>query len=674
MTTTTAPSAGLDPATLEAIRQALAAAQRGRIVDACTIAERALESGGDPGALNAMLGMLRGQAGEHRAAINHLEIAHRAKPGDARIATNLASALLAAGEHARALEAAAPALAFADPTLQLARVRGHVAQLLEDAESAIQAYEHVVAAAPNDWESWNNLGNARLMRSDFEGGTAALRRSAELNPEELLIQLNLAKALRQSGQFEEAERILRAAADKYPRDVQPLIDLHDLLKVMGRSDEQVLHVLERAIERDPGNVELALGLARQHALMLQMDAAEGAYRSVLALDPVNSEAFVGLATVYEHSRPAAIEGLVAEAEAWPLDDGTRHLLHAFADRRAKRYAEGLASLEAVPKELAPARREDLMGQCHEGLGDYDAAFAAFSEMNDIQAVDPSRPLLRSADLRRRIGEQLDRTTREWFEGWNAPPVKTSRPSPAFLVGFPRSGTTLLDTMLMGHPDVEVMEERPVITRVEERFGGFDALARLDEAQVRQAQEHYFEIAAEYADPGRGALLVDKSPLHLNQVPTIHRLFPDARFILALRHPADVVLSCFVSNFRLNPSMSNFVRLDTAAEFYDLTFRNWERAREVFPLKVHTIAYEKLVDDPEAQLRRLAKELEIEWRDEMLDHIVTAAGRGVIATASYAQVTEPIYRRSIGRWEKYRSHLEPVLPVLAPWAEKFGYRI
>jgi len=121
-------------------------------------------------------------------------------------------------------------------------------------------------------------------------------------------------------------------------------------------------------------------------------------------------------------------------------------------------------------------------------------------------------------------------------------------------------------------------------------------------------------------------------------------------------------------------MSNFVRLDTAAEFYDLTFRNWERSREVFPIEVHTVVYEDLIENTEVELRRLAETIGLEWSDEMLDHRKTAAGRGVITTASYAQVTEPIYRRSIGRWERYRKHLEPILPTLSPWAEKFGYEI
>jgi hypothetical protein len=310
----------------------------------------------------------------------------------------------------------------------------------------------------------------------------------------------------------------------------------------------------------------------------------------------------------------------------------------------------------------------------EGLGDHDAAFAAFARMNARQAEDPSQPLLRAKTLRDQLRKQLEQTSAEWIRSWKAPAVKSPRPAPVFLVGFPRSGTTLLDTMLMGHPDVDVMEERPVLNNLGTALGGFEKLADLDEGQVREAQGQYFEAAARHVELRDGALLVDKSPLHLNNVPFIHRLFPDARFILALRHPADSVLSCYASNFRLNSSMANFLRLDTAAEFYDLKFRTWENARALLPIEVHTIAYEQLVDDPEAELRRLSEALGLSWRDEMLDHRKTAAARGVITTASYAQVTEPIYQRSVGRWERYRKHLEPILPVLAPWAEKFGYKI
>ena len=99
---------------------------------------------------------------------------------------------------------------------------------------------------------------------------------------------------------------------------------------------------------------------------------------------------------------------------------------------------------------------------------------------------------------------------------------------------------------------------------------------------------------------------------------------------------------------------------------------WERARSLCPVEVHSIVYEKVVEDAEAELRPVVEALGLSWNPEMLDHQRTAEARGVITTASYAQVTEPLYRGAAGRWLRYRKHLEPVLPILKPWIAKFGY--
>ena len=128
----------------------------------------------------------------------------------------------------------------------------------------------------------------------------------------------------------------------------------------------------------------------------------------------------------------------------------------------------------------------------------------------------------------------------------------------------------------------------------------------------------------------------------------------------------------MANFRLNDGMANFIRLDTAAELYDLSFRYYERVQSLMPMPTHQMVYESLVADRETELRGLFDFLGLDWHDAVLDHQETAKKRGRIKTASYAQVVEPIYTRSAGRWEKYRKHLEPVLTVLKPWIEKFGY--
>ncbi|NUR10221.1 MAG: tetratricopeptide repeat protein [Bradyrhizobium sp.] len=673
MTSATASPPSLDDGTTAAIQQALSLARFGRLTEACAMVERALAAGGDKVALNALLGMLRLDLGEHEAALRSLEIAHAARPSDVRIATNFATALTAAGDLERAFDVASRGLAFSDPTLQLARIRGYAAQMTGRFTEAAEAYGQVVRTAPDDWESLNNLGNARMSAGDFDGAIADLERVVALAPDAAPALINLARAYRESGQTEKAETLLRKMADDFPEDPLPLIDLHDLLKAQAREDE-ILEVVDRALERKPNDVELLLARARHFGATHDMAKAEIDFRRALAIDPANGDGFVGLTTVYEHTEAGKLQELAEEAEQRGVERNALNLVRAFAHRRARRYEEGVAALALVDEGFEGPRQEHVRGQLLEGLGDYDGAFAAFTRMNQAHLEEPSNPLERAASMRELVRDQLAQTTGAWFESWKARPTEPERRLPVFLVGFPRSGTTLLDTILMGHPDTVVMEEQPVINRLKAELGGFEAIAGMDEASVRSAQRRYFEIAGEYADLSAGSVLVDKLPLLLNEGAFIHRLFPGALFLFALRHPADVLTSCYVANFNLNNAMCNFLRLDTGAEFYDLTMQSWENARKVFPLNVHTVVYEEMVQDPPGVLRPVVEAIGLDWHDDMLDHTKTAAERGLIKTASYAQVTQPIYTRSVGRWQHYRKHLEPILPVLAPWIEKFGYTI
>jgi tetratricopeptide (TPR) repeat protein len=669
----TAASA-IDDRTAVAIREAVLAARSGRIDQACAIGERALADGGDPVALNAMLGMLRCRNGEFDAGIQHLRLAHEARPDDTTIALNLVTALAQRGSQAEALDVASMELARADPTLSIARHRGFLAQALENFPAAIEAYEHVVAAAPSDWETWNNLGNARAGMGDAKGSVAALERAVAINPESPPTRLNFARALSGADRADEAEEILRAMVRDFPDDSHPRHELYVLYKHMGR-DAEAMPEIEEAVRLDPDNANLQLKLGVECGLVMRIEDAERAFRKAVSIEPTMVDAYLGLVIQYEHTnREEEFAPLIALAERNRLDEGALAFMRAMEHRRAGRFEEALECLGRVPPEIEPERAAHLKGTLLDRLGRSDEAFDAFVETGRLHAAHPTQPLKRGAELREQLRGEVDRLTPEWLASWSKANPPSTRPAPVFLVGFPRSGTTLLDTILMGHPRAQVMEEKPPLNLVDLAIGGFDGIARLDEAGMVRAREQYFEEAGKICDLGDSDVLIDKSPLFLHKVPLIHRLFPDARFILALRHPADVVLSCFMSNFRLNPAMSNFLRVEDAAALYDVTFDYWERARALLPINVHTVVYERMIDDLEGEIRPLLEYLELDWHDGMLDHQRTAATRGLITTASYSQVTEPIYTRASGRWERYRKHLEPILPVLAPWAEKFGYTI
>ncbi|HEX7783525.1 MAG TPA: sulfotransferase [Sphingobium sp.] len=664
----------LTPAVAAALRETMALAGRGNLAGARAFAEEALRQQGSQGPIHALLGMICCRAGDLPSGIGHLREALLTNPDDAVIAGNLITALVDAGRFAEAVEMCTPARAGADPSARLWRLRGYALQQLEDHAAAAQAYEHVVAAAPDDFESWNNLGNARVSAEMFDTGIAALERAAALAPANGPVHVNLAAALSHAGRMEVGADVLGRYTQIVPGDVTALVERATLLRHLYR-DGEALEVLGKASAASPNDPGLLVQLGEELGAAWRFEEAEQALRRALVIDRRHGQALVQLSLMLEHmNRDAELPALLSEAQAADADTETLDFLRVLICRREKQFAEGLRILQTLPSDVEPIRIAQMEGQFRDRLDDADGAFAAFTQMNALFQQDLSEPLVRAERYRAALSADSARVTPEWHAGWQDLPAPFGAASPVFLVGFPRSGTTLLDTMLMGHPDVQVLEERPPLLRVEEKLGGLTRLADITEAEVATLRDIYFAEVANHIDYRPDALLVDKSPLHMNKVPIIQRLFPDARFILALRHPCDVVLSCFITSFRLNNAMSNFLDLDTSAEFYDLCFSYWEKCRAVFPAKVHTVFYERMVENSEAELRPLFDYLGLDWRAEVLDHRRTAAERGVISTASYAQVTEPIYRRSTGRWTRYRAHLEPVLPVLQRWADRFGYAI
>lgn len=662
----------LDQLTSSAIHHSLSAASAGRLEEACSIAERALVGGGDIAALNAMLGMLHGRSGDPTRASQHLEVAHSARRSDPVIAHNLVQSLVELGRLEDALAILTDALVNSEQEGRLRRLRAFVAQSAERYDVAVSDYERVVELLPNDWESWNNLGNARRSAKDLDGAVEALRRAAALAPLSPPVRFNLAMTLWAAERFQEAEDELHRMTSDFPEDTNPLRELHILYRQSGR-DAEATEVIDRATAIEPDNVELLLGKASHLSKLLMTDESEAAYRRVLELEPRNPLGHLGVAVCLDlTNRTEELSAVAENAAQQDIGPDALNFIRAMDHRRAKRFAEGLEAMEKVPEELETARRFHVMGQLLEGVGRFDDAFAAFTQMNRLMSEDFLAALERAAAYRGMIRERRDAITSEWMRGWREERSADDHRPPVFLYGFPRSGTTLLDTMLMGHPDIDVLEEEPTLQKAFASFDSADALPGASDETIAAARAAYFAFAAENVALDPAHLLIDKNPLAINAVPVMRRLFPKAKHILALRHPCDVLLSCYVTNFRMNDGMASFTRLDTAAELYDLSFGYFEKVRSLVDLDVHTIFYERVVEDRDRELRALFDFLELDWHDAVLDHETTARTRGRIKTASYAQVIEPIYKRSAGRWENYRKHMEPVLPILAPWIEKFGY--
>jgi len=620
------PPASLAPA-LDLLR-------RGDRAGARAAVDAALGAEPDAPALIAFAGLLAAQAGDPRAAIPYFRRALAAAPGDVATRVNLATALVATG----ALDEAGAVCAEGGDDARLFRLAAYADQQGGRLAEAAAGYEKAVAAFPADFESWNNLGNLRAALGDFDGAIDALRQAIVLRPDRVEMVINLSNVLGDADRVETRQAVMREAAGIGPDNADVLVELG----------------LAEAAARD-------------------FEAAERAYRAAIRLRPDSIAAYVELGLMLEtQNRIEDLDALIDETDAKGLIGAEIGFLRGWSLRRQGRFAEALPLAEATPASINPVRRAQLLAEVHDRLGDPARAFAAFTEMN--RAALAAQPRAAGPGYRSEVAAHAALLTPEHIAAWTRIEVDPRPPAPVFIVGFPRSGTTLLDTLLMNLSHLHVLEEMPVLDEVEAALGGAERLAALTSAEANALRSLYFEALDRVSPPGRDRMIVDKFPLHMARMPLISRIFPGAKIVFVERHPCDTVLSCFMSNFQLNRAMLSFTDLDEAARLYDAVLDSWTRATGLLPIDVHTIRYERMVDGLEGEMRPLLDYLGLPWDPRVLDNRGSADKRDYIRTASYAQVAEPIYARAAGRWERYREQMAPVLPILAPWAGRLGYEM
>ena len=162
------------------------------------------------------------------------------------------------------------------------------------------------------------------------------------------------------------------------------------------------------------------------------------------------------------------------------------------------------------------------------------------------------------------------------------------------------------------------------------------------------------------------------PLNILHVGEILRFFPNAKFILALRHPYDCVLSCFMQNFMLNHAMANFLNIDDASKLYDLTMSLWKKYTKVFKIDYHIVRYEDVISNFKYTIKGVLSFLKVPWSDNVTQFYKTAEKRGIINTPSYNQVSQPIYSNSMYRWKNYEKEFVKSNISLENWIKEFNY--
>ena len=568
---------------------------------------------------------------------------------------------------------------------------------------ALPLLERATRLDPTLERAWFSLGKALALLGRGKDADAAFEKSFALSPERRLMAH--AAEHQKEGRFEEAEQIFRRVLQDNPRNVDALRLLALLAMRADRSDDAET-LLQRAIEIAPDFLLALLDLGRLRREQDRFEEALECFDRVIALEPSQPQAhFLRAATLARASfTPEAIAAyrdcLAARPGHVGALIGLGHVLKAVGD-----YDAGVASYLACMREapdfgetywslanLKTYRFDDSMvsemeqrvaaknanpvstvnflfalGKAYEDRGDYERAWERYRQGNETQRAQIKYDPVQTEVMNDRILEVFDAELVERFRGAGEPD-----PSPIFILGLPRSGSTLLEQILATHTQVEGTSELPYAGRLattlnRNRRDGVN----YPEATRELQPQNFAAMGRDYLARARihrrsGApRFIDKMPNNFPTAGLIALMLPNAKIIDARRHPLDACLS----NYRqLFAKGQNFTYdLTEIGEYYLEYQRLMDHWHAVLPGRVLTVQYEDVVTDFEPQVRRLLDFCGLPWQDACLRFYESERP---VRTPSSEQVRQPIYDRSVGHWRHYERHLDELIDVIAPIRDRY----
>jgi tetratricopeptide (TPR) repeat protein len=455
----------------------------------------------------------------------------------------------------------------------------------------------------------------------------------------------------------------------------------------GRQHEAVA-CFDAVIARDPNFAPAHFNKGWACEALGDLHAARECYARAHELTPADAQPLAGMAALavragdwamvcahagralaIDPTHPIAITALAAAERASGASGKAESRLRTLLTR---------SDLEAAQRSYA----EGLLGDLLDAQGRIGEAFAIYQTGNDA---------LRRFHAPQFEGSGIEtmpaylRWLSELFEeadaaDWSAATSESVREAglPAthvFMVGFPRSGTTLLEQVLDSHSAVVTSGERETLDEGARELlgtpGDVRRLARLGGAGLRRHRRIYWERVRGHGIDVAGRVFIDKQPFNTLKLPLIVKLFPAAKIVFSVRDPRDVVLSCFRRRFQMSAPSFEMLTLDGTARLYAAVMRLTRLYRAKLPLDLMELRHEDLVADFEGRVRATCDFLGLPWQDSMRDFAARARTQA-ITTPSSVQVMRGLNREGIGHWRRYREQLEPVLPILQPWVEHYGY--
>jgi len=592
--------------------------------DALPAMQRAAELLPEDAEAHANLGAALLKAGRSLDAVASLRRAAQLRPEEADVLSNLGNALRASGQPDEALVSYRVAVSLRPGHAGLHHNLANMLLSMGRPEQAAQSYRRALelnAALP---EVHNNLAIALLAIDRPGEALGHARRAMELAPESAAAHSTLGNALLDLGLFEQAATAYRGALSLNPNFVDALSNLAIALRMLGQTDE-AKSVAARALQLDPRSTRTLIVLADAHADQGEFAKSEQWLRQAIELDPDSADAWAGL----PHLRT------MNASDSWWLEGAQR-----------------IAAIDGLSPRLEVQLRY-AMGKYFDDRGEYEQAFAQYRRANELSRQH------RVPYDRAQSQQEADRLIRNCNRGWleQARSHGVASDLPVFVVGMPRSGTSLVEQILASHPAVFGAGELPFWNAaVNSRSGSdfYDATGA--EAVGRLGSAYLAQLRGRDTDAAR---VVDKMPENFRHLGLIRAALPGARIIHVSRHAVDTCLSIYFKDFRA--SLAYATDLDDLAHEYRLYRRLMQHWRELLPEgAILELPYEELVAEPERWSRRLVEFVGLAWDARCLDF---AATRRTVVTASKWQVRQKISAGSVGRWRHYASHLAPLMPLL-----------
>ncbi len=581
------------------------------------------------------------------------------------------------------------------------------------ADEASRVLQQAVRLDAVDGDAWFNLGKSLASIGKGKDADEAFEKSFDLNPERKALALAaehqqqgrpdqaermLRELLRNhpenvdalhmlgvlnlsAGRLQEAERLLRRATHQAPDFAEAQLDLGRVFKEQHKLQDAI-EALERAIALEPGNFLTHFLLASVLSPAARTDDAIAAYRKVLELRPRHSGAWLGLGHALK-TAGAQEEAIAAYRECLRLRPGSGETWWSMANLKTYRLSdEDIAAMKLqLAKQEGSGEDEEgfstqsrvnmlfALAKAYEDRGDDQLAWQYYAQGNSTQRMQESYDPVRTEV----VNDEIISVFNAEFLDQQKDQGHASK-EPIFIIGLPRSGSTLLEQILASHSQVEGTSELPYVSIISNTCGRnrADGLvyprALRDVAPGKWAEmgQTYLDLARVHRGEGKPRF-IDKMPNNFPHVGLIHLMFPHAKIIDARRYPLDSTLSCYRQLFARGQSF--VYDLTDIGEYFLQYQRMMDYWHEVLPGRVLTVQYEDMVTDFDAQLTRLLDYCELPFEESCSRFWET---NRPVRTASSEQVRQPLYSQSIHRWRRYQDQLSELIDVLEPILSRYAH--